>query len=88
MENKIKIMNFEKYIDEIALLIESNINRINSRAILDDAFYSMSYENFFELSMEEYEKLTEIVNEISKENNLNSKFPKSYIFDQLVREVI
>lgn len=81
-------MNFEKYIDEIAKLIESNINRVNSRNILENAVYHLSSENFFELSLEEYEKLSEIVNEISNENNLSAKFPKNYIFDQLVREVI
>ena len=46
MKNKIKIMNFEKYIDEIAQLIESNINRINSRTIHKNTFYSMSAEIF------------------------------------------
>lgn len=81
-------MNYEKYIDEIAQLIEININRINSRTIHKNTFYSMSAENIFELTLEEYEILSEIVNEISKENNLKSKFPKNYIFDQLVREVI
>ena len=88
MKNKIKIMNFENYIDEIAQLIESNINRINSRIIHKNTIYSMRAENIFELTLEEYERLSEIVNEISKENNLKSKFPKNYIFDQLVREVI
>lgn len=88
MKNKNKIMNFENYIDEIAQLIESNINRINSRTIQKNTFYSMRAENIFELTLEEYERLSEIVNEISKENNLKSKFPKNYIFDQLVREVI
>ena len=81
-------MNFENYIDDIVQLIESNINRINSRNILKNAVYSMSSENIFKLNLEEYEKLSEIVNEISKENNLKAKFPKNYIFDQLVREVI
>lgn len=81
-------MNFENYIDDIAQLIENNINRINSRNILKNAVYHWSSENFFELSLEEYEKLSEIVDEISKENNLSDKFPKNYIFDQFVREVI
>ena len=81
-------MNFENYIDDIVQLIESNINRINSRNILKNAVYSMSSENIFKLNLEEYEKLNGIVNEISKENNLKAKFPKNYIFDQLVREVI
>ena len=81
-------MNFERYVVEIAQLIESNINRINSRNILKNAVYHLSSENFFELSLEEYEKLSEIVDEFSKENNLSDKFPKNYIFDQLVREVI
>lgn len=81
-------MNFERYVVEIAQLIESNINRINSRNILKNPVYHLSSENFFELSLEEYEKLSEIVDEISKENNLSNKFPKNYIFDQLVREVI
>lgn len=40
-------MNFEKYVDDIARLIESNINRINSRNILKNALYHMSSENFF-----------------------------------------
>ena len=88
MKNKIKTMNFENYIDDIVQLIESNINRINSRNILKNAVYSMSSENIFKLNLEEYEKLSEIVNEISNENNLSAKFPKNYIFDQLVREVI
>ena len=78
-------MNFERYVVEIAQLIESNINRINSRNILKNAVYHLSSENFFELSLEEYEKLSEIVDEFSKENNLSDKFPKNYIFDQLVR---
>ena len=81
-------MNFERYIDVIVQLIESNINRINSRTIHRNTIYSMRSENIFELTLEEYERLSEIVNEISKENNLKSKFPKNYIFDQLVREVI
>ncbi|PWB88387.1 hypothetical protein [Methanobrevibacter thaueri] len=81
-------MNFEKYIDEITKLIESNINRVNSRHFLENEVYHLSSENFFELSLEEYEELSEIVNEISNGNNLSAKFPKNYIFDQLVREVI
>lgn len=81
-------MNFENYIDDIAQLIVNNINRINSRNIPKNAVYSMSSENIFKLTLEEYEKLSEIVNEFSQENNLSVKFPKNYIFDQLVREVI
>ena len=81
-------MDFENYVDDITQLIENNINRINSRNILKNAVYHLSSENFFELSLEEYEKLSEIVDEISNENNLSAKFPKNYIFDQLVREVI
>lgn len=81
-------MNFEKYIDEIAQLIENNINRITSRNILKNAVYRMSSENIFELTLDEYKELSEIVSELSKDNNLNIKFPKNYIFDQLVREVI
>lgn len=88
MKNKNKIMNFENYIDEIAQLIESNINRIKSRTIHKNTCYSRSAENIFELTLEEYERLSKIVNELSKENNLKSKFPKNYIFDQLVREVL
>ena len=81
-------MSFENYIDEIAQLIESNINRINSRNLLKNMHYHYSSENIFELSIEEHKKLSEIVNEISNENNLNAKFPKNYIFDQFVYEVI
>ena len=81
-------MSFENYIDEIAQLIESNINRINSRNLLKNIHYHYSSENIFELSIEEHKKLSEIVNEISNENNLNVKFPKNYIFDQFVYEVI
>ena len=81
-------MNFENYIDDIAQLIEININRINSRNLPKNAVYSMSSENIFKLTLEEYEKLSEIVDEISKDKNLKAKFPKNYIFDQLVREVI
>ena len=81
-------MNFENYIDDIAQLIVNNINRINSRNIPKNAVYSMSSENIFKLTREEYEKLSEIVKEFSQENNLSVKFPKNYIFDQLVREVI
>ena len=51
MKNKIKTMNFENYIDDIVQLIESNINRINSRNILKNAVYSMSSENIFKLNL-------------------------------------
>lgn len=81
-------MNLEKYVDEIAQLIESNLNRLKSRNILKNAVYRMSSKNFFELSLEEYKKLSNIADEISNENDLSAKFPKNYIFNQLVREVI
>lgn len=81
-------MNFEKYVDEIAQIIENNINRLKSRDLLKHAVFRMSSENLFELSLKEYNKLSDIVNEISNENDLSAKFPSNYIFDQLVREVI
>lgn len=81
-------MNFEKYVDEIAQIIEDNINRLKSGDILKHPVYCMSSENRFELSLEEYKKLSNIVDEISNEDNLGAKFPKNHIFDQLVREVI
>ena len=61
-------MDFEKYIDEIAQLIENNINRINSMNILNNAVYHLSSENFFELCLEEYEELSDIVVFISNVN--------------------
>ena len=54
MKNKIKIMNFENYLDEIVQLIESNINRINSRSVHKNTFYSMGAENILELTLKEY----------------------------------
>ena len=89
-------MNLEKYVDEIAQLIENNINRLKSRNILKHAVYRMSSKNLFELSLDEYKKLSRYdnedelneINEISNDNDLSAKFPKNYIFDQLVREVI
>ena len=81
-------MNFENSIVDIAQLIESNINRVKSRNIPKNAVYRMKPENIFKLTHEEYEKLSEIVNEFSQENDLSIKFPKNYIFNQLVQEVI
>lgn len=81
-------MNFEKYVDEIAQIIENNIYRLRSSNLLKHAVFRMSSENLFELSLKEYNKLSDIVNEISNENDLSAKFPSNYIFDQLVREVI
>ena len=54
-------MNFENYIDDIVQLIESNINRINSRNILKNAVYSMSSENIFKLGAVHYLNLVLIL---------------------------
>lgn len=81
-------MNFENHIDEITQLIEINISRVNSKNLLKNEVYHFSSENIFELTLEEYKKLNKIVDEISKENNLHDKFPKNYIFDKLISEVI
>lgn len=81
-------MEFENYIDDIAQLIENNINRLKSRNLLKDSKYYMSTENRFDLSFEEFEILSEIVDKISEDNNFEAKFPKNYIFDKLVKEVI
>ena len=70
-------MNFEKYVDEIAQIIENNINRLKSRDLLKHAVFRMSSENLFELSLKEYNKLSNIVNEISNENDLSAKFPSN-----------
>ncbi len=81
-------MVFEKYIDEITLLIETNIERLSFKIMPKNIRYSMSTENLFELTYEEYEQLSEIVEEISQELNLENKFPQKFIFDKLVTEVI
>ena len=70
-------MNFEKYVDEIAQIIENNIYRLRSSNLLKYAVYRMSSENLFELSLKEYNKLSNIVNEISNENDLSAKFPSN-----------
>ena len=70
-------MNFEKYVDEIAQIIENNIYRLRSSNLLKHAVYRMSSENLFELSLKEYNKLSNIVNEISNENDLSAKFPSN-----------
>lgn len=81
-------MKFTKYINDIAKLIEINIDRINSRNFPENIRYSISTENIFELTYEEYDLLEQIVEEISSANNYDDKFPKNFIFDKLVREVI
>ena len=81
-------MEFENYITDIVQLIENNIDRLNSINLLKDVKYYISAENRFELSFEEFGKLSEIVEGISEDNNLGDKFPKNYIFDKLVKEVI
>jgi len=81
-------MVFEKYVDEITLLIEKNIKRLSLKIRPKMAHYSMSTENLFELTYEEHERLSEIVEEISHELNLENKFPQKFIFDKLVKEVI
>ena len=75
-------MNLEKYVDEIARLIESNLNKLRSRNILKNAVYRMYSKNFFELSLGEYKKFSNIVDEIANENDLSAKFPKKYIFEK------
>ena len=81
-------MEFENYITDIVQLIENNIDRLNSINLLKAVKYYISAENRFELSFEEFGKLSEIVEGISEDNNLGDKFPKNYIFDKLVKEVI
>ena len=81
-------MKFIKYINDIAKLIEINIDRINSMNFPENIRYSMSTENIFELTYEEYDLLEQIVEEISYDNNYGNEFPKNFIFDKLVREVI
>lgn len=81
-------MNFEKYIDDITQLIEININRLNNRDFSEKFIYHMSSSNQFWLTLEEYQKLNGIVEEIYLDNKLSNKFPKSFIFDKLVSEVI
>ncbi len=81
-------MNFEKYIDEICQLIEINIERLTPELWPKNIYYSMSTENLFKLTFEEYQRLCEIVEEISNELNLGDKFPKKFLFGKLVTEVI
>lgn len=81
-------MNFEKYIDEICQLIEINIERLTPKSWPKNIYYSMSTENLFKLTFEEYQRLFEIVEEISMDLNLEDKFPKKFLFDKLVTEVI
>lgn len=81
-------MGLEKYVDEITLLIEKNIKRLSLKFRLKRAHYSMSTENLFELTYEEHERLSEIIEEISHDLNLENKFPQKFIFDKLVKEVI
>ena len=81
-------MKFTKYINDIAKLIKINIGRINSRNFPENIRYTMSTENIFELTYEEYDLLEEIIEDISSANNYDDKFPKNFIFDKLVREVI
>ena len=85
---KSNFMVFEKYIDEIALLIENNIERLSLKIRPKKIRYSMSTENLFELTYEEYERLSEIVKEISQVLSLENKFPRKFIFDKLVKDVI
>lgn len=81
-------MNFEKYIEYITEIIELNINRVKFGNFIEDPSYYMSSENIFELTIEEHEKFNDIIETISEENNLKDKFPKKFIFDKLVKEVI
>lgn len=81
-------MNFEKYIDDIVKLIEININRINNMDFSKKIIYEMYSSNYFWLTLEEHQKLNRIIEEIYRDNKLNNKFPKSFIFDKLVSEVI
>lgn len=53
-------MKFTKYINDIAKLIEININRVNSRNFPENIRYRMSTENIFGLTYEEYDLLEEI----------------------------
>lgn len=66
-------MGLEKYVDEITLLIEKNIKRLSLKFRLKRAHYSMSTENLFELTYEEHERLSEIIEEISHDLNLENK---------------
>lgn len=81
-------MKFKKYINDIAKLIEINIVRVNSMNFPENIKYSISNQNIFELTPDEYILLEKIVEEISSENNYNDNFPKNFIFDKLVQEVI
>ena len=81
-------MNFEKYIDEITQLIEINNERLTPESWPKNIHYSISAENLFKLTHEEYQVLFAIVEEISTDLNLEDTFPKKFIFDKLVREVI
>ena len=81
-------MYFKKYIDEITQLIKINIERLTPESWPKNIHYSISSENLFKLTFEEYQRLFEIVEEISLDLNLEDKFPKKFIFDKLVTEVI
>ncbi|WP_295614366.1 hypothetical protein [uncultured Methanobrevibacter sp.] len=81
-------MNFEKYIDDIIQLIEVNINRLNNMDFPTNIAYHISSVNYFDLTFDEYQKLNSIIDEIYVENELSNKFPKNFIFDKLVSEVI
>lgn len=81
-------MNFEKYIDEITQLIVINNERLTPESWPKNIHYSISAENLFKLTYEEYQVLSAIVEEISTDLNLEDTFPKKFIFDKLVREVI
>lgn len=81
-------MDFEKYIDDIIQLIEVNIDRLNKMELLGDVAYHISSKNYFDLTWEEYQKLKSISDEIYVENELGKKFPRNFIFDKLVNEVI
>lgn len=81
-------MNFEKYIDEITQLIKTNNERLTPESWPKNIHYSMSAENLFKLTFEEHQRLFAIVEEISIGLNLENTFPKKFIFDKLVREVI
>lgn len=80
-------MNFEDYIDDIANLIRINIDRRCSLMLINPVKCYM-YENTFELTLEEYQLLKNIISEISLEYNLNDKFSNNFIFDKFVREII
>ncbi len=81
-------MNFEKYIDEITQLIKINNERLTLESWPKNIHYSISGENLFKLTYSEYQALFTIVEEISSDLNLEDTFPKKFIFDKLVREVI